>query len=334
MGRPFTGRTTASRGPSRLPSATSRTRLSLRRASRFGRNRATPGCRCRPTHRPSARRSKDNGRRTASAAVPPKSDGVRFGSKADIRAATSHVRFTPESGHVRCSGRCPLRAMCGRLQVGKNFLDVAAHWSVRPCVRHVRAVLMTAGHNALRESEARIRLMLWPLVVCPDRCPPINRSTHNLVDTTGQPPTQTRRVAGSPALWGLPMQYHDKRRHPWAALGVRSNVPDMQLPVLDDAQQSDVINVLRPLDPLARDAFLNSLARLLQGRSQVGSGELHRLLVDLQREHFRYPRDTSRPTHSNSLAHRNDPTTLKTLGLTHGPETDSYRPRAPQIKNK
>jgi hypothetical protein len=24
---------------------------------------------------------------------------VRFGSKADIRAATSHVRFTPDSGH-------------------------------------------------------------------------------------------------------------------------------------------------------------------------------------------------------------------------------------------
>jgi hypothetical protein len=28
---------------------------------------------------------------------------VRFGSKADIRTATSHVRFTAESGHVRCS---------------------------------------------------------------------------------------------------------------------------------------------------------------------------------------------------------------------------------------
>ena len=27
---------------------------------------------------------------------------VRFGSKADICAAKWHVRFTPESGHVRC----------------------------------------------------------------------------------------------------------------------------------------------------------------------------------------------------------------------------------------
>jgi hypothetical protein len=30
-------------------------------------------------------------------------DNVRFGSKADIRAAKSHVCFTPQSGHVRCS---------------------------------------------------------------------------------------------------------------------------------------------------------------------------------------------------------------------------------------
>jgi hypothetical protein len=28
---------------------------------------------------------------------------VRFGSIADIRTAKSYVRFTPESGHVRCS---------------------------------------------------------------------------------------------------------------------------------------------------------------------------------------------------------------------------------------
>jgi hypothetical protein len=28
---------------------------------------------------------------------------VRFGSKADICSASTHVRFTPESGHVRCS---------------------------------------------------------------------------------------------------------------------------------------------------------------------------------------------------------------------------------------
>src|SRR5262249_8539411 len=38
---------------------------------------------------------------------------VRFGSKADICAAKSHVRFTPESGHVRCTRLCPLWAKGG-----------------------------------------------------------------------------------------------------------------------------------------------------------------------------------------------------------------------------
>ena len=28
---------------------------------------------------------------------------VRFGSKADMCSAKDHVRFTPESGHVRCN---------------------------------------------------------------------------------------------------------------------------------------------------------------------------------------------------------------------------------------
>jgi hypothetical protein len=28
---------------------------------------------------------------------------VRFGSKGDMCAVKGHVRFTPESGHVRCS---------------------------------------------------------------------------------------------------------------------------------------------------------------------------------------------------------------------------------------
>jgi len=31
---------------------------------------------------------------------------VRFGSLADILRRGGHVRFTPESGHVRCNYRC------------------------------------------------------------------------------------------------------------------------------------------------------------------------------------------------------------------------------------
>jgi hypothetical protein len=34
---------------------------------------------------------------------PPPNLNIRFGSKADVRAAKSNVRFTPKSGHVRCS---------------------------------------------------------------------------------------------------------------------------------------------------------------------------------------------------------------------------------------
>ena len=40
---------------------------------------------------------------------------VRFGSKADVCAAKGHVRFTPESGHVRRNYRCPLWAKSGHL---------------------------------------------------------------------------------------------------------------------------------------------------------------------------------------------------------------------------
>jgi hypothetical protein len=57
--------------------------------------------------------------------------------KGDMCAAKGHVRFTP---------------MCGRLRVGKDFLERVQHWSVQPCVRPVYAVHMTAGHNALRGS--------------------------------------------------------------------------------------------------------------------------------------------------------------------------------------
>ncbi len=42
-----------------------------------------------------------------------RSDDVRFGSKADIRACVGHVRFTPESGHSQRRLRCPLSANSG-----------------------------------------------------------------------------------------------------------------------------------------------------------------------------------------------------------------------------
>ena len=38
---------------------------------------------------------------------------VRFGSKADMCSAKRHVRFAPNSGHVRCTTKCPLCANAG-----------------------------------------------------------------------------------------------------------------------------------------------------------------------------------------------------------------------------
>src|SRR5271154_480144 len=46
------------------------------------------------------------------------------------------------------------------------------HWSVRPCVRPLSAVHMTAGHNALRGSGPDQHLAFddaWGQVGCPDR---------------------------------------------------------------------------------------------------------------------------------------------------------------------
>ena len=42
-----------------------------------------------------------------------KANNVRFGSKADICSAKRYVRFTPNSGHARCTSPCPLCANSG-----------------------------------------------------------------------------------------------------------------------------------------------------------------------------------------------------------------------------
>jgi len=52
---------------------------------------------------------------------------------------------------------------------------------------------------------------------------------------------------------------------------------------------SSVLNATNALDRLQKDAFLAALAHLLEGRNEIGDGELCRTLRDLQREHFRPP---------------------------------------------
>jgi hypothetical protein len=57
--------------------------------------------------------------------------------------------------------------MCGRLRVGKKNRHFVA-WSEQPCFRPVCAVLMTAGHTALRGSGPAFDDALAH-VGCPDR---------------------------------------------------------------------------------------------------------------------------------------------------------------------
>ena len=76
-------------------------------------------------------------------------------------------------GWPRLLDTVQLRAMCGRLRVGKSFLHVLQHWSVQPCVRPLDAVHMTAGHNALRGSgpgqKHAFDSNAMAQVGCPDR---------------------------------------------------------------------------------------------------------------------------------------------------------------------
>ena len=62
------------------------------------------------------------------------------------------------------------RAMCGRLRVVKGLIT-SQRWSEQPCVRPLRAVHMTAGHNALRGSGPGQQLAFddaMAHVGCPD----------------------------------------------------------------------------------------------------------------------------------------------------------------------
>ena len=58
---------------------------------------------------------------------------------------------------------------------------------------------------------------------------------------------------------------------------------------ITERQQSAVLNATNALERLQKDAFLAALAHLLEGRNEIGDGELYRTLRDLQREHFRPP---------------------------------------------
>jgi hypothetical protein len=64
----------------------------------------------------------------------------------------------------------------------------------------------------------------------------------------------------------------------------------MQNPIaLSDSQLTTIMGLARPLQPHERARFLELVASRLNGRSEIGDGQLYRLLRDLQRECFRVP---------------------------------------------
>jgi hypothetical protein len=52
---------------------------------------------------------------------------------------------------------------------------------------------------------------------------------------------------------------------------------------LSDDQLATLMHLAQPLQPQCREAFLHILARELQGRADVGDGELHRVAREVIR---------------------------------------------------
>jgi hypothetical protein len=59
-----------------------------------------------------------------------------------------------------------------------------------------------------------------------------------------------------------------------------------------DSQMAKIEATAMPLDRFVRAAFIASVGEYFHGRSEVGDGELHRCLVELQREFLYPPRRT------------------------------------------
>jgi hypothetical protein len=65
-----------------------------------------------------------------------------------------------------------------------------------------------------------------------------------------------------------------------------------------DQQMAKIEASAMPLDRFIRSAFIAAVGEYFHGRSEIGDGELHRCLVELQRE-FLYPPRTMRGARGN-----------------------------------
>jgi hypothetical protein len=58
---------------------------------------------------------------------------------------------------------------------------------------------------------------------------------------------------------------------------------------LSESELEAVYSAAAPIDVDRRDEFLRSVATALEGRAQVGPGDVHRAIVEAQRTHCKYP---------------------------------------------
>jgi hypothetical protein len=58
---------------------------------------------------------------------------------------------------------------------------------------------------------------------------------------------------------------------------------------LTDEQLDAIFRAARPLPVADRDAFLQDVAAALQGRSELGDGDVYRAIADVQRRHHDPP---------------------------------------------
>ena len=74
-------------------------------------------------------------------------------------------------------------------------------------------------------------------------------------------------------------------------------MPEKPLALSDD-QMTALINAAQPLQRINRGEFLRSVADCFAGRSEVGHGELHRVIAEVQRRYFTPPSiNEGRPPH-------------------------------------
>jgi hypothetical protein len=127
-----------------------------------------------------------------------------------VHSCPQYPQYRPQ---LQCVGARSVVPCVDGSELARLFFTFAG-WSVQPCVRPVRAVHMTAGHNALRGSGPGQKPAFdnaLAQVGCPDRR--IGR-----LCITCCWPSQPSHHAGYPARSVTPRRIHRSKRNGWVAM--------------------------------------------------------------------------------------------------------------------